>query len=234
MLFLVHLIVALAQQPLSISVANVPMFSNDGTYDGQVLASGGFTGPPYTFTAVGLPLGLGMDASTGALFVAPGDVMLPGSSSLSFSVSDGVSTVWTTLVPLVVGPNDGNFICSFAPPFCELGVACNVPIACAGSTSIGPVSPFVCSLQATSPNPLPAGLSFNNVSPNIPRIAGTPSGPLVLELDMSVSITAASGVAISFPLPVWIFPRLVVDVPYLQPYGEVSRFLCCCSNLIAN
>ncbi|MEA4944039.1 MAG: putative Ig domain-containing protein, partial [Propionicimonas sp.] len=83
--------------PLTITTSSLPAATLGQPYSTTLAATGG-TGP-YTWTGTGLPAGLNLNASTGALSGTPG---VAGNSTTSITVTDALGATATTTLALTV------------------------------------------------------------------------------------------------------------------------------------
>jgi hypothetical protein len=178
------LTVAAASQPgkLAITTTTLPAGTDGSAYTGAIAATGGT--PPYTYSAAGLPSGLSIDTSTGALTGTPAQSSI-GTTSVTFGVTDStVPTAQTASADLSItvsaattGASCGNM---------SLGTVANLngfvpfPASDAWNTNIAaaPVDPESATIIA--------GLTGNNLHPDFGTVADNYGIPYVV-VDSSVT-----------------------------------------------
>ena len=144
---------------LSITTASLPGGIAGSTYSAMVAAAGGTT--PYSWSASGLPSGLGIDAGTGAISGTPSGT---SSGNVTVTVTDSTSPTHQSLTKqftLTIGPALSITTASLPAGFATSPYAALV--AAAGGTT-----PYTWSATG-----LPAGLTINS---GTGAISGTPSG----------------------------------------------------------
>jgi hypothetical protein len=146
-------------------------------YTGFVTASGGV--PPYTFSASGLPGGLSINATTGAITGSPAQGTV-GNFTPTFTVKDSATAQQTTTAKIALTVVPGSLAITTASlPAATVGAAYTATIAATGGTT-----PYV--FSATG---LPASLSINA---STGAITGTPVAGDVGSLPVTITVTDAS------------------------------------------
>jgi hypothetical protein len=195
--------------PLNITTSSLPGGVAGAAYNATVNASGGTT--PYTWSATGLPAGLSIDPSTGAITGTP---TAAGASTVSITVTDSTNpthlTATKSLSITVVTPVA---ITTTSLPGGVTGAAYNATVAATGGTT-----PYTWSATG-----LPAGLSINASSGAIsgsPTAAGTSTvsitvtdstSPTHLSATKNLLLTIAAQLTITTASPL---PGGSVDAPY--------------------
>ena len=146
-------------QALSITTASLPGGVAGSTYSTMVAAAGGIT--PYSWSASGLPSGLGIDAGTGAITGTPSGA---SSGTVAVTVTDSTSPTHQSVTKqftLTIGA-----ALSITTTSLPAGLATSpysAPVIAAGGTT-----PYTWSATG-----LPAGITINS---STGAITGTPSG----------------------------------------------------------
>jgi hypothetical protein len=144
--------------PVSITTTSLPVGTVGSSYNATVAATGGTS--PYTWSATGLPAGLNINTSTGAISGTP---TAPGTSTVAVTVTDSTNpahlTATKNLTLVIVAPVS---ITTASLPAGVVGAAYNTTLAATGGTT-----PYTWSATG-----LPAGLTLN-ASTGV--ISGTPT-----------------------------------------------------------
>jgi hypothetical protein len=168
----------IAPAKLAILTTALPNGIVGTAYTGIIAASGGVA--PYTFSASGLPSGLSINASTGAITGSPAQGTM-GTYTPTFTVKDSATTspqTTTAQISLQVLPGSLAITTASLP-------AGTVGTAYAGSiTAIGGATPYVFAASG-----LPASLSIN---PSTGTITGTPLAGDVGTVPVTITVTDAS------------------------------------------
>ncbi len=182
--------------PLTAGVVNV-------AYSVQMAASGGT--PNYTWSATGLPAGLGINASTGVISGTP---TATGTSSASVTVKDSGSPQLTATGTFSITIGSTPVITTASPlPSGVVNSAYSTPLTVQGGTS-----PYTWSATG-----LPAGLGINASTGTIsgtPTAAGTSSA--------SVTVKDANQQSGSANLSITIIPQLTITSTSPLPGGVVN------------
>ncbi|HLH16921.1 MAG TPA: putative Ig domain-containing protein [Bryobacteraceae bacterium] len=207
----VTLTLNIAAGPLTITTTSLTSGAAGQAYSLTVAASGGT--PPYTWSATGLPAGLSINASTGAITGTPTG---PISSSVTIKVTDSSTPTpqtATASLSLTVAPA-ALTITTTSLPSGQANQAYNATLAATGGTT-----PY--SWSATG---LPAGLSINASSG---AITGTPTagsnGNVTIKVTDSTTptaLTATVSLALNIaPPPITITTTLLPTGTAGQPYN---------------
>jgi hypothetical protein len=160
---------------LSISTSTLPAATAGTAYSTTVAATGGTT--PYSFSAMGLPTGMTIDVSTGAIAGTPASGAV-GTVSVTVTVTDSgqpQQTASTGLSLTVNAAQSGAFaITNTSLPNGSVGAAYYALISTTGGRS-----PFT--FSATG---LPSGLSINSVTGTI---SGTPTATGTASVGITVT-----------------------------------------------
>ena len=188
---------------------------NVGTpYTSQAQVGNG-TGP-FTYSATGLPAGLSINPSTGAITGTP--TGSPGVSNPVFTVTDSTNTTATYTGPLPISAALVLLAADVTAPTGNMGSPYTGTVEPTGGTA-----PLVYSVTG-----LPAGLTLN---PTTGAITGTPTGPAgTYTPDFTVTDAAGATQTVSKPIIInspFIFTAANVTTPYglvNSPYagGTVS------------
>jgi hypothetical protein len=148
---------------LVLTTTSLPAATAGTTYSAAVAASGGAT--PYTFTATGLPSGLAVSASTGAITGTPA-ASAAGTASVTFTVTDSskpTPQTATANLSITVGPAQANglAITTSSLPLATVGEAYNTSISASGGAA-----PYTFTAMG-----LPSGLAIASSG----AITGTPA-----------------------------------------------------------
>src|SRR5579872_2994044 len=150
---------------LAISTTALPAATAGTAYSATTTVTGGTT--PFTFSASGLPSGLSINGSTGAISGTPAQSAV-GTASVTVSVADAgqprQSTSTTLSLTVNAATANGPTISNTSLPNGTIGASYDATINVSGGSS-----PFTFSGSG-----LPAGLSINTQTG---IISGTPQGP---------------------------------------------------------
>ncbi|HTB98951.1 MAG TPA: Ig domain-containing protein [Terracidiphilus sp.] len=162
---------------LSILTSSLPSGTVGSAYSGTVAASGGAT--PYKFSASGLPSGLSINASTGAVTGKPAQGTA-GTKSVTFTVTDSSTTPQSASKKLnIVVAASALMISTSSLPSGTVGDAYTASVAASGGSI-----PY-----AFSASGLPSGLSINS---STGAISGTPAQSAVGTAQVKFTVTDAS------------------------------------------
>jgi hypothetical protein len=187
--------IAPAVVPLAITTTSLPSGTVGLAYSGAVAATGGTT--PYTWSATGLPAGLGINASTGAITGTP---TAAGTSTAMVKVTDAANNTATASLSVTI-----------APAVTPLGVTTtSLPNGVVGK-------PYSATLSATggtppytwSDPPLPAGLTLNA---STGAITGTPTTAGTFIVTITVTDSVGGTASASLFLTVSSSPATPLDV----------------------
>ena len=166
----------IGQPRLTITAAVLPNGVAGTSYSQKLSATGGT--PPYTWSLVGSPAGLQLDASTGTLSGIP---PAPGTFTFTVQVKDSAGATATKSITLTVSPSQLLITTSTNLPDGTIGVSYSVKMAAQGGTP-----PFT-----WSANGLPNGLSLD---PSTGAISGAPlvGGPVTFTIQVTDSAHATA------------------------------------------
>jgi hypothetical protein len=161
---------------LAITTTSLPSGVTGTAYNATVNASGGTT--PYTWSATGLPAGLTINASTGAISGSP---TAAGTSTVSITVTDSTSPTHLSATK--------NLSLTIAA---QLTITTTSPLP--GGSVDAPYSTTIAASGGTTPytwsaTGLPAGLS---IDPSTGAISGTPTTAGAATVAVTVSDSASS------------------------------------------
>ncbi len=183
--------------PLSISSPALPAGTAEKDYSFTLAASGG--SPPYHWSATGLPAGLSLNQTTGAIFGAPSAA---GSSAVTVTVTDSSQLSASAEYTLTVNPN--------IPPL-EIITSPPLPSGVSGvsySTQFGATGGVPGYFYAVTAGSLPAGLSLssNGILTGIPAKTG--------DYRFTVQVTDSTGATSSAAFLLTVkAPPLVITTP---------------------
>ena len=183
-----------------------PVVLNSAYNSGPLVATGGTT--PYAWTAAGLPVGLSIDAGTGAITGTP---TVAGAASIVVTVTDSFSPTHLSAnktFPVTINP-----VLSITTTSLLNGV---VGTAYTGGTLVaaGGTTPY-----AWSATGLPAGLSIN---PNTGAITGTPTAAGAASIVVTVTdATSPTPLSANKTFPVTIVAALAITTAAL-PNGVAA------------
>jgi hypothetical protein len=163
---------------LVISTVSLPYGTAGAAYNTSIAASGGTT--PYTYNATGLPNGLSINHTTGAITGTPA-VSAEGTSPVTATVTDSTqptaqSATANLSVTIAAPPPSKLVITTASLPSGTAGVAYSASIAASGGTT-----PYT--YNATG---LPSGLSINHTTG---AITGTPAVSAVGTSPVTATVT---------------------------------------------
>ena len=191
--------------PLGITTTSLPNGIVGRAYNATVAASGGTQ--PYNWTVTGLPAGLAINASTGAITGTPAAA---GAATVNVTVTDGASPTHLSAsktFPVTVVAGIG--ISTTSLPNGVVGTAYTGTVAATGGTT-----PY-----AWTATGLPAGLSIN---PNTGAITGTPTAAGAASIVVTVTdATSPTHLSVSKTFPVTIVVQPTITTSSL-PNGVVS------------
>jgi hypothetical protein len=183
---------------LSVTTASLPAGTIGKAYSGQISASGGVA--PYSYSATGLPGGLSMDSSTGAITGAPAQGTT-GTAPVALTVNDSASGTATSTQQITIqaaqtpGTTAQLSITTTALPGATTGVAYTGSVVASGG-----ITPYT--FSATG---LPSGLSINSSTGAITGTATT-AGAATASITVTdstqpttQSATSSLGIAVGTP-----------------------------------
>src|ERR1035437_3198249 len=191
--------------PLGITTASLPNGNLGLAYNATVVATGGTS--PYHWTATGLPAGLGIVASTGAITGTP---TAAGPATINVTVTDSATpTPASVTKQFTITINSAPAITTSVLPNGVTGVAYTGAVAATGGTT-----PYT--WTATG---LPAGLSIN---PGTGAITGTPTvaGPATINVTVT-DVSSPSHLSANKQFPVTIVTGIAITTTSL-PNGAVG------------
>ena len=165
--------------PLTITTTSLPSGTAGKAYSARIAATGGTT--PYSFAASGLPSGLSINGSTGAITGTLAQSAV-GTASVSFTVKDSTRpTPRSAIANLRI-----TITASVAPPALSITTTSlpsgKVGVAYAGTvTASGGTTPYKYSASG-----LPSGLSINS---STGAITGTPAQSSVGTTTVAIKVT---------------------------------------------
>ncbi len=159
--------------PVAISATALPAATRNRPYDQTVMATGG-TGTP-TYAATGLPAGLMIGMSTGAITGTP---TAASSAMVTITVTDGVGATAMRMLTLVVNPAPTITTTTLADAVS--GLSYNQTVATAGGTA-----PFTFGVTG-----LPTGLMMNTMTG---AITGTTTATGMSTVTVTVADTNGAG-----------------------------------------
>ena len=164
--------------PITITTASLPSGTVGVAYSSSITASGGAT--PYSYAASGLPSGLSINTSTGAITGTPAQVTV-GTASVAVTVTDSTRpTAQLATANLALAIMSAKLtITTTSLPSGTAGVAYNASIAASGG-----VTPYT--FSATG---LPSGLAINSTTG---AITGTPAASSVGTASVVITVTDAT------------------------------------------
>jgi hypothetical protein len=138
--------------PPSITTTSLPDGTVGQSYSGSVAATGGT--PPYTWSATGLPAGLTLDPSSGAISGSP---TASGTASVMFTVTDAGGQTASATLSLTVAPSTPAplSVTTTRLPSCHLGKPYSATVAATGGTA-----PYTWSTP--DPGDFPPGITLNS------------------------------------------------------------------------
>jgi hypothetical protein len=141
-----------AATPPSITTASLPNGTVGQSYSGSVAATGGTT--PYTWSATGLPAGLSLDSSSGAISGIP---TASGTSTVTVTVTDANGLTDSATLSLMVATSSPAplSVTTTRLPNCHLGKPYSATLAATGGTA-----PYTWS--TTDPGDFPPGITLNS------------------------------------------------------------------------
>ena len=185
--------------PLGITTTSLPNGIVGSAYNATVAASGGTQ--PYNWTATGLPAGLAINASTGAITGTP---TAAGAATVNVTVTDGASPTHLSAsktFPVTVVAGIG--ISTTSLPNGVVGTAYTGTVAATGGTT-----PY-----AWTATGLAAALS---IDPNTGAITGTPTAAGAASIVVTVTdATSPTHLSVSKTFPVTIVARLAITTTSL-------------------
>lgn len=175
---------------LTIATTSLPVATVGVTYSAAIAASGGTT--PYAYRATGLPSGLSISSSTGAITGSPAQSAV-GTASVKVTVADSTQPTAqsaTANLSLTVGaaPPSMLTIATTSLPSGTVGVAYSASIAATGGTT-----PYTYSATG-----LPSGLSINSSTGAItgaPAASGAGTSTAAITVADSTHPTAQTATA---------------------------------------
>lgn len=190
---------------LSITTTSLPTGIVGVPFGAPLTATGGNT--PYHWTATGLPAGLSVNPSTGAITGTPETA---GSGSVSITVTDSTApTHLTATASLTITVSAGLEISTTVLPPAAAGTPYNFPLAATGG-----LPPYTWAVPG-----MPSGLTLNT---STGVISGTPASSGTSTISITVTdATSPSHLTASRNLSLAIAPGLVITTASL-PSGSVG------------
>jgi hypothetical protein len=147
--------------PLAVTTTTLPNATVGTPYSATLAATGGT--PPYTWSDPGLPAGLTLNASTGAITGTP---TTAGTSTFTVTVTDSVGGTATASLSLTVSPKSATplDVTTERLPHCHIGKPYSVTLAATGGTP-----PYTWS--TSDPSDLPPGITLSSTG----TLSGTDS-----------------------------------------------------------
>ena len=188
--------------PLAISTSSLPSGQVGAAYNTTLAATGGTIPLRWTATSGGLPAGLMLNASTGAITGTP--MATANNLALTFQVNDSGSPIQSKTVKLTLTIAPATLsISTTSLPGGQVGVAYSATLVAAGGTS-----PYNWSLTGGA---LPASLLLNAATGAISGAPATPvtNTPLTFQVkdsgspaqsktvDLSLTIISSAGITVS-------------------------------------
>jgi hypothetical protein len=202
-----------AASPLTITTASLPSGTVGTAYTGTLAATGGVT--PYTWSATGLPAGLTLNASTGAITGIP---TAAATSNVTVQVADSAKNTATKTLGIVIAAAVSPLtVTASALPAGTVGVAYSAsPLTVNGGTP-----PYKYSLSSTGNDGLTINAGTGAIS-GTPTASGqftltavvTDSGTPAQSATQNMSFTAAAAVTIT--LAPATLPAASVGIAYSQ------------------
>ncbi len=197
-----------AAAPLSITTTTLPNGTVGTAYSQTVAATGGVT--PYTWTSSGLPPGLTINASSGAITGTPTTI---GSTTVTVTVTDSAKTAANKSFTFQIGPAVAPLtITTTSLPNGAVGTAYSQTVAATGGTT-----PYKFALSSTSND----GLTINSTTG---VISGTPTtaGSFTLTVVVTDSATPAQTATQNLPLTVNAPVVTITIAPATLPAATVG------------
>ena len=182
--------------PLVITTASLPGGTQYQTYSANLTASGGK--PAYSWSATGLPAGLSLNGSTGAITGTPAAA---GSSTVTAQVTDANTTVTSKTFALTIAAAPPLAVTSSSLPAGTTGTPYSTAL-----TASGGLQPYSWTIPAGA---LPPGLTLN---PGTGVVSGTPTTTGLFSFTATVkdsvpqSASATLSITVSSPASYSLWP----------------------------
>ncbi len=173
-----NLSITITSPPLSVTTSSLATGVVQSAYSATLQATGGVSPYTWSVTTGTLPVGLSLNAATGAISGTP---TTAGTSPITVTVADSETpTAKTSTANLSIVVNPKLAVTTSSLGAAVVGTAYNQTLAATGG-----ITPYSWAVTTGS---LPAGLSLNA---STGAITGTPTGPQVGTINFTVTVTDA-------------------------------------------